>query len=567
MVQYLESLANELLLDIFEYISAVHLLQSFSNLNHRLNNLIFIHFEKFSLDFRYVSKNDLHSICEKYLHSKLTKHIKSLCLSNNDDTPEEINIFDQYNFNLNQFEYLQSFSLYDLCSNELMNKILFQLKYLKYLTHLTIAGCYLQMNQIETQELIDNIWSLSKLIYCYLNIHFGESNIFIPTIQSLSLKYLFIWGIEHNIIEMNSLFKQTPNLEHFSILLNDDDDDNDQQEERISSSIIKLNLYLSRIEENILIKFFQNMQNLTHLIIDLSSTTHEIFDGYQWEDFIRNYLPNLKIFQFRIEFQLNGNEQEIDNLFNSFNTSFWIEEHRWFICCHWNLSKNFIYIYTLPYCFKDFHLNSLIEFKSTCSNENKYLDYNHVNDLTYKNLISSPIRFLNIKTLSVNFPINENFRLILPKLDQITSLDVSINENDYNQLQNLLDSMPYLYSLSFNLCTSFLPIYKLQNSSIRRLDLRGYEQYFNDEQCNLLSHSLLGNQCEILFVKIQNRHILIDLIKNMIHLRTLNIQCENDKFNCIEQDELIIWLKYYLPSTCIISRDLVFRNDIRIWIR
>jgi len=57
------------------------------------------------------------------------------------------------------------------------------------------------------------------------------------------------------------------------------------------------------------------------------------------------------------------------------------------------------------------------------------------------------------------------------------------------------------------------------------------------------------------------------LIRNMINLRTLNIQCEDDNFEETKEDELIIWLKDHLPLTCIVTRDFIFHSDIRIWIR
>jgi hypothetical protein len=158
---------------------------------------------------------------------------------------------------------------------------------------------------------------------------------------------------------------------------------------------------------------------------------------------------------------------------------------------------------------------------------------------------------------------------MIPTLDQITSLDVTIDHHDNakSELQSLIDRIPHLSSLRFIFFRLFTLVSELRSLSIRRLDLRGYTEYFNDKQCTILSRSLLGIQCEILFINIKNRNILIDLINNMIHLRTLIIRCEDDKFDEIKQDEFIIWLKDHLPAMYVISRDLVFRYDIRIWIR
>jgi hypothetical protein len=576
-----ESLANELLLDIFEYLPSVHLLQAFYNLNLRFNNLLFIHFRSFRLDFRSVSQSDLNLICREYLPA-ITDHIISLSLSNNDDTPQQIDLFLEHGLTMRQFDHLQSLSLYDLCSNELMNKMMLEWKYLPNLTHLTLAGCYLQFNQIHAQQLIDGIWSLPKLIYCYLNIQFGELNIFVPTVISSSLKYLFIWGIEHRQNEIKALLKQTPSLQHFSIPFNDDDDDNNDGGQSVSS-ITKLTLCLSQVQENRLAKFFENMSSLYHLTVDLCSLdTNDltgILNGYQWENLIHHYLPNLQSFRFRMEFRLiepNNRDDQTNNFINSFENSFWIEEHQWFIRCHWNsiMTSSSIYLYSLPYTFKDFSLDCFTQLKSTCPDDKDYLYYNHVNDLRYKTLpnqtfVLSPIRFGNINHLSIELPLHENFWSMIPTLDQITSLDVTIDHHDnaQSELQSLIDRIPHLSSLRFIFFRLFTLVSELRSISIRRLDLRGYTEYFNDKQCTILSRSLLGIQCEILFINIKNRNILIDLINNMIHLRTLIIRCEDDKFDEIKQDEFIIWLKDHLPAMYVISRDLVFRYDIRIWIR
>ncbi|CAF3695447.1 unnamed protein product [Rotaria sp. Silwood1] len=580
----LESFSNELLLDLFEYFSAVDLLRTFYNLNFRFNNLIMIHFQHFDLNFRSVSQYDFNLICCQYLPI-IVNDINSLSLSNDDDTPQQIDLFLEHGLIISQFINLKSLSLCDLCSNEIMNKMMLEWKYLVNLTHLTLAGCYLQFDQINAQQLIDSIWSLSKLIYCYLNINFNENNIFVPTVISSSLKYVFIWGIEHYQNKINALLKQTPCLENFSILLNFDSNDDDDIEYPFLT-ITKLKLCLSRVQEDRIIKFLQNIPNLYHLIIDICSYdedyTNTILNGYQWEKIIRNYLSNLQIFQFRIEFQLineNNREQQIDELIHSFQTPFWLIEHNWYVQCHWNStnSSNSIYLYTLPYSFNFFKFNSSMKFKSTFSNNNNnnYIDhYNHVHDLEYKissndEIVSSSIQFFNLENLFLKFPITNHFWSVIPKLNQLTSIVISINDenNIQSQLQILLDHTPYLYSLSFTSCLLQMPPLELRNRSIRRLDLRGYNQYFNNEQCILLSQSLLGIQCEILFIKIKNYQILLDMLNNMINLRTLIIQCENDQFNETNNDELIIWLKDHLPSTCIISRDLIFHSDIRIWIR
>jgi hypothetical protein len=563
-----ESLANELLLDLFEYLSSVDLLRSFYKLNHRLNNLLFLHFQNFGLDFRSISQNDFNLICTQYLPN-IVNHIKSLRLTNDDDTPQQIELFYSHGLTIRQFNSLQSLSICDLCSNELMNKILLELNHLPNLTHLTLAGCYLQYDEFNEQHIIDSIWSLPKLIYCYLNISYGEMTVPIPTVMSLSLKYLSIWGKEYHRNKVNALLKQAPCLEHLSVLLYVDNQ-NDNNTEYSISSITKLALSLSQTYEDNIIKFFQTTPYLCQLIIDIDCE-NPILNGYQWENIIRNYLPNLQLFRLKmlLNFIVDKQEQRVNDLLNSFQTPFWIDEHHWYVRCHWN--SNSIYLYTLPYAFKSFDYDSRMQFKSTCPDDKRYLNYNNVDRLGYKSssmeqTVLSPIRFMNVNQLFMERPIDDNFWSMMPKLDQVTSLDVLVDYcNDEFQLQELVNKMPRLRSLNFSFL--FMSLLEVRNASIRRLDLRGYDRYFDDTKCLALSRPALGIQCEILFIRIENRRLLIDLINNMINLRTLNVQCKDDKMNETNEDELILWIKDHLPSTCIISRDTVFHLDIRIWIR
>jgi len=47
----LECLANELLMEIFEYLTAIDLLHTFHYLNSRFNTLLFKYFREYNLDF------------------------------------------------------------------------------------------------------------------------------------------------------------------------------------------------------------------------------------------------------------------------------------------------------------------------------------------------------------------------------------------------------------------------------------------------------------------------------------------------------------------------------------
>ena len=114
-----------------------------------------------------------------------------------------------------------------------------------------------------------------------------------------------------------------------------------------------------------------------------------------------------------------------------------------------------------------------------------------------------------------------------------------------------------------------MPPFFLRSSSVRLLDLRGFNQsgdcqYYNGHQCSSLIRSPLGNQCQFLLIEVENRTNIIDLVNKMNNLRTLNVRCRDRKSN---DDELIKWLQTRLSSTCSFAKDSKSPNDLRLWIR
>ncbi|CAF1074930.1 unnamed protein product [Rotaria sordida] len=89
----LESLPNELLLDLFKYFSTVQLLRSFNDLNSRFNNLLFHDFRDYHLDFRSISRDNFKILCQQYL-PVIIDQVSSLRLANDDDdSPQQIDLF------------------------------------------------------------------------------------------------------------------------------------------------------------------------------------------------------------------------------------------------------------------------------------------------------------------------------------------------------------------------------------------------------------------------------------------------------------------------------------------
>lgn len=562
----IEFLANELLLDIFEYFNAIEILHSFHQLNIRFNTLIYIHLQKCPLDFRSIYKQDFDNICQNHLPF-ITNYIISLHLSNEDDTPNQLNLFFLYNYDFKKFINLQSLSLYQIYSIDLINAILSNCSNLIYLN---LNKCHFNDNNIEQKQIYMNtIWSLSKLQYCYLN----EFYPLLLTINSLSMKKL---SLENNSLLFNSLiflYHYTSNLQILNIKIRD----LSSYDELISFNISQLTIDFSGE-----INFLKNFPNLSKLIIKISDI---YINGYQWENLINNHLKKLKIFRLLMIYQFNQIEKSLDEefeeLFQSFQTKFWIEIHQWFIQFHYNSEHQFVHLYTLPYSFKKFFNYNINISKSTCLINENFRLFNYVKKLICENdLINLSLKFFNINYLEIGFPFNDNIWLIIPNFKRLKSLEIlsNIHSNEFDQsiihLRKILEQSINLYSLTIDyLIISQLSILKLlNNKSIRRLDLMMNDGHFYGSECISLIESFLGNQCEVLLINIENRSIIFDLIKHFSKLRALIIQCQDDQWDdsnesFLNEDELIQWLTYHLPPNCSISRDENEISAIQLWIR
>ena len=223
---------------------------------------------------------------------------------------------------------------------------------------------------------------------------------------------------------------------------------------------------------------------------------------------------------------------------------------------------------------------------STSPKINNQQVYNCVRTLIYDPSFDSEglfdFVFPNVDHLVTNIPYNEYLFSLLPNLNRLSSLDITLYEYfSLSRLQVLLHRAPHLYSLtikSFDRPSSVEMIIESTSTSVRRLDLQGYIPYsecfcFVEELCFQFSQSPLGRNCEMLSITVENRSNIICLIENMINLRTLHVKSQDDQrdnwreFVSTEEDELVDWLKVRLSATCTIVRDGRLQSSLHLWIR
>ena len=574
----LESLANELLLDLFEYFSSVDLLEAFYDLNTRVNTLIHFHFQTHSLNFQSTSKYHFDLICQKYLPS-VTDQILSLRLSDDNDTPEQIDLFFSYGLSFQRFSNLQSLSIYRIYSLNSLQRIIDELPYLPHLIRLKITRHTIVYNEIYDIGIIESIGRLPNLISCHLDIiNDTDRCILIPPIISLSLKDLSIPHLSCNINQLLNLIKHLLNLQTLDIHIIDYSTISPIISNKFLT-IKKLNL-LFYGSLNIMTNLLQNMSNVQELKINMPST---YIDGYQWETIIDNHLLHLITFQIKMSISLTNQknqEDKINEILNSFSSQFWIKKHQWFIQCHWILTdtSSVVYVYTLPYAFQNFLYTGNGQLQSTYPDKNQNWSFDSIRNLYYgyvpsQYLPSSCIRLNNIRYLDLTIPFDDSFWSIVSRLDRLKSLNIVLNSEMNSKeiqlkLQILIDQSINLHSLAFfSWSNQNIFPFEIKNSSIRQLDLRSPNLVYNYEQCKQLSRSSIGKQCQVLLINVEQRINIIYLVKHMKKLRALIVKCSM-QFQTSERDEnLTQWLKQLLPSTCAVSNITEIDGHIRLWIR
>jgi hypothetical protein len=333
------------------------------------------------------------------------------------------------------------------------------------------------------------------------------------------------------------------------------------------------------------------MPNLSYLTIE---TTKIALDGNDWKKILIQYLPKIKVFQLNMNltFDLHiEKEEQVDKLLDSFRTSFWLEEHSWFVCCDWYPSPTNKdgSLYTLPYAFDKYVYNDRICSKTTCPNHLDHSFYNRINTLTITTLENDSAldfnvllrKFPNIRHLNLYLSFNNNIASIILSFNHLTSLKISalppFDNSICSLLQMLLDRAPHLHSLSlYQVLFHKSMIYKLTSTSIRRLELISISKtdcgFLNTKECSTLINSSIGQRCEFLKLGVKNRSDILQIVKTMFHLRSLTVQCEDDVTVCCRSilpthGELIKWLQRRLPALYSITRDVNDRDNIRLWIR
>jgi hypothetical protein len=107
----LEALANELLLEVFEYIDAVALFQAFYDLNSRFNALLLTYSRDYRLDTQSAFQHRSNFHFQQYPRSIIDQIISLRISYDKDGSLPKIDSFISFSIQLNQYIHLRSLSL------------------------------------------------------------------------------------------------------------------------------------------------------------------------------------------------------------------------------------------------------------------------------------------------------------------------------------------------------------------------------------------------------------------------------------------------------------------------
>ena len=325
-----ESLPTEILIACFAYLRTVEILSTFDRLNRRFDQLI--RTVSCNLDFHHVHKSVYDLYCQQmFINPEAQKKVCSLRLSN-ENTPGQIKDF-LSKFSLDRFTHLRSLILINPHANNLP-QLQEMLPKLSQITAVHMLDSNYNERQMESFIPLGNLRTLSI------------DSTFFSVSRILPIKYLIISNLSLN--EICRLFPYTPSLEYFKVSYIPMHSLNTEYHESFRPV---------RLKDLILIDFGSNFQNLTHFLYGMSNLANlticstsdpQMSDPSHWEQLITFVLPSL--INLRFKFVINHhhfNTHNIRNVFERFQTNFWLQQRHCYTECAGN--EQSMMIYTIPY--------------------------------------------------------------------------------------------------------------------------------------------------------------------------------------------------------------------------
>ncbi|CAF3071077.1 unnamed protein product [Rotaria socialis] len=313
-----ESLPNEILLEYFMYFNACQLFYSFDRLNYRLSHLI--RNSTLHVDFSHVRKSIFDRFCKIILKDPQTKdRIYSLHLSNENSHGLIQKFFSS--FSTTEFPHLQSLKLtiVDDETIQKLNSIISSMKELSSL-HLNCTGASTHdiLSSLTTSKLKTLSATSLNRFPLHIDARFSITNL---TICCYDL---------HHVCH---LLANLPQLNYLNVKRSSGSQESNHYM-GLNENFCAVNLIAMVIDDfqygfNEIEDLFNGLPNLKSLTI-CSADRPTMINARQWERLITSSLPHLETFRFRFICDLWSTDDEILELFQQFQSDFWLKTHHWY---------------------------------------------------------------------------------------------------------------------------------------------------------------------------------------------------------------------------------------------
>ena len=495
-----EELPNEVIYEIFDYLSLCQAWESFSPLNKRFDDLFADLPLNLKLDFSSLSKRHFPACCSRLFEPNIAR-LLSLRLSN----PLTIDLFlSIYSFD-EHFIRLESLFFNQLDSQQLP-RIVKELSFLPRLSSLTIQN---HLELLDASTFYRVIFRLPKLSWCLLSPQ-GVSrrlSMFPAVDQFSSLEYLRV-NRHFTLNELLLFLSYLPRLHHLSILSLSESVYSTSVVPRLTHFAVKFCRLSFGLLKEFSSKFFRHLESFR---LSTRADDHYLM-AERWEELLRREMPSLRCFDFQHFWEPMDNDlveqQTYHSLIERFNSKFWTDRQWFFAHQHFlrRAIRDSVFYSTNPYrsarkrssrekrsvAFLFFSRRNLYELherahSDCCPRTDRGGNFaRRVNIDDYRAATNSPLRFPLARELCLwgkgargNFSFLSDLSQMFP-FPKLTHLSIQCPDFGLVQLLDLLNHLPQLEVLTLYSNTSYLserqtpPVDgSLKNSRIRQVIIRG----------------------------------------------------------------------------------------------
>ncbi|CAF3545658.1 unnamed protein product [Rotaria sp. Silwood1] len=550
-ISQFENFSNEVIYEIFEFLDAYQLYESFFDLNTRFRNLCLHSNLPIQIHAQYLSK----SIFQRYYTNFIlpNKHrIQSADLAN----PFIIDFFSSPTDISNCFQ-LQTLIL-DKIKSEYLENLLTSLASLTNLSSLIIS---IGLNS-NTNTLWNLIFQLPVLKYCKISSKEDAYLGYLPmsTNTVSSIEHLVING-KLDYTHVDAILSYVPQLRRLLVnYLYTYYKGGTRAPQYALNNLTHVSLTLDRLlfdQFEIFLKNYLSRVKVLHISSNYDST---YLNAERWEQLILSHMSCLQIFDLQHIYEiLYGNKQTImyEDIFQKFTSPFWIQR-QWFFAYNTNFGSALhgVFYSIQPYRRKYFTVTGELNLDEHLSQDKTIFDsVRHVIIQDERMIGNCSKYFPNVNELTISDQRTDRAKRsvtisidhIIP-LIQLTKLMIDYGHRPFSKVIDLLCSTPNVHTLVLKrlslVSTDYFP---LQHSEKFRL----VSNHNKIKHVTILFHYSLRNIQLLMNLCPQVRQISFDTSENYLESTMQFLISETKKTSC------------YLSSICIFNVDAIINEKLK----